>query len=367
MMNISKRKLAIGGSTIAAIIAGGLLLHHCSTKPVVYSPRILNRQGYEMNVKEPLPSGGYIAVPREGKYVDKVTTDIKGDGKAPTEKSLPFVMKEGQKMDVDTKGYNKGKQVASDKLMLHGKILPEKPQKKVEQPKVHTPPKAEEIPKVVEAPKIAEVPKIIEVPKEYTTKETPKEEIIKPKEEIIKPKEEPKGFDLKKDSATIYKIEIADNKYGWLLNFSDTKAHSKNGKEGLVEYLETADRSKETRVENTYFIAVDPEKDKLLWTNIKSETDLTSRAQVNGWTSKLLNQGYVIKGQNQDGLFLFDKESIEKYNIQVKLNQKGPWPERRLCDIITWETYDMSNVSGGSGGGGGGSGSGSGGGGGGGK
>lgn len=330
---MNKRRAIAGGTTV--LIGTGLLLwNFYGKKPIVYSPQIYDSQGHTVNVEKPLTPGEYSAVPGKGKYVDKITIDIKGDGKLPTDKTLKFDVKYGQNLELDTIGYKKGKRVASEKITLHGKKAESKRPKLKKDLKpnpVETQPKIEKKPV---APKSLE------------------EKVEKVKPEV---------FDLGQDSATVYKINLP-GKYSWFLNFGSTLAHSKDGKEGVVEFWSPLDTEKGDKVEKSCFIAADVPK-KLEWIRHKPNSTISDRSGVNKFVQDLLAKGYVIKGQNNDGLFLFDKKTMEEYNVKVTLNQRRGGFQRRLCNVVTWEEdapqkHDGGGDSSGPGGSGGGTGDG---------
>jgi len=333
MGNISKniyqmlynhRKLLGATAIIGATI---LTINYCSQKPIVYSPHIYNKKGHEMSIKKPFIPGEYSAIPGAGEHVYKVTVDLKGDGKLPTDKTLTFIVKGGQILELDTIGYTKkGERVASEKIILHGKKI-KKP--KIEKPKIIAPPKEIEKPKL--EPKISEPPEIHEEPALELPPQIPEE-----------PK--PNPFDLGQDNGTVYKVQLP-GKDGWFLNFCSTLAHSKDGKEGVVEFMYPIGKEKGEKVESSCLIAADVPT-QLLWDHKKPNVRLNTLSEVNKFVKNLLDKGYVIKGKNKDGLFLFDGKTAEEYNVKVKLNQHKGGLQKRLCDIVTWEEDLMQNGGG---------------------
>lgn len=311
---MNKKRYIIGG-TVTLLAAAGLYLHSCNNPtPIVYSPRIYNQKGCEVNIKKPLIPGKYSVVPGKGKQVHRVTIDVKGDGKLPTDKTLTFIVRNGQKLELDTIGYTKkGERAASEKILMYGKKAEKKPKKsKIKKLKI-----------------IKHSPKKIGKPNQL-------EQILEKLRQLEqKLFEKPKSFDLGQDNGSVYKIRLPD-KNGWFLNFCSTLAHSNDGKEAVVEFMYPIDQIKGEKVEKSYLIAADVPK-KFFWDHKKPNVRLNTRSEVNKFVKALLNKGYVIKGQNKDGLFLFDKRTAEEYKVKVDLNRfKGGW-QRRLCDVVSWQ------------------------------
>lgn len=318
-----KNKIILGGIGLvtAAAIAAGLFYKYDSNKtpvekPIEYvlgSPIIKDNNGNMVDTDNPLRPGKYFVYPGESENLDRVTLDIHGDGIKPTTGKLPFYMKSSGEVELDTTGYDDSKRVASEKMFIFGK---KKPIKK----------------------------KLISIPQEQPKK--PQEIIITPqtpeKEEFTY-----ELFDLGEEDATTYKINIPGSQDGWFVNFSDTKAHSKDGLEGHVESFVGNDRNKGNKLERRFHLSIDV-PDKWTWTDKKVQNTLEGRKTVNKFVKDILDKGYVIKGHNKEGLFLFPEKSVKEHNIQVETNVKANvvFDNKRLCDRVTWEFNPQINAGG---------------------